>query len=406
VENPGGASGLLPGGVRINAWRGYFPFSVGQASLAPQTADWSSLGNGAGHEGLNPLDSGGARYQLVWQAAAKTTLTTNNPLSVTDGVLATVEHVAGGANDVIVGLDAHSGRTLWRKTIPGETIYNPPAIANGSVYFQTCCSAPNYFDTQLHSLDLRTGATNWDMALYLSGTQSSLYPPLLVGDTLYAYATSFGSGAIYAPTLYALNSVSGQLKWLQTINFKDNSAPAYARNSLYTWQADTFTVLNPTDGSRVWELKLANTVYNDTMNTVPVISGNSAVLTSHPRLYVIDLPSHTARWSTNSGDYGETIPAVADGRVYAFNQAALEERSLADGTLSWSYTAPQAFIHAPVLTSKYLYAATASHTYVFDRGTHRLVWQTDQGGWLALANGYLYIATTDQRIFAYQAQQP
>ncbi len=34
------------------------------------------------------------------------------------------------------------------------------------------------------------------------------------------------------------------------------------------------------------------------------------------------------------------------------------------------------------------------------------LWQANHGGWLTVANGYLYIAQADKTIYAYRTQEP
>ncbi len=107
-----------------------------------------------------------------------------------------------------------------------------------------------------------------------------------------------------------------------------------------------------------------------------------------------------------SGEYRSTLPAVADRVVYALNAGVLEARSLSNGTLLHTFSEPSGLLYAPLVTRGYIYAASDTRTYIFDRQTYALVWEVNHGGRLAVANGYLYIATPNLDIYAYRAQEP
>jgi len=75
-----------------------------------------------------------------------------------------------------------------------------------------------------------------------------------------------------------------------------------------------------------------------------------------------------------------------------------------DETLTWN----------PIVTQNYIYLASSGRpnkTYVLDRTTHEVVWETDGGSYLTVANGYLYTITSPDFPFtrtlrAFQAQEP
>jgi len=35
-----------------------------------------------------------------------------------------------------------------------------------------------------------------------------------------------------------------------------------------------------------------------------------------------------------------------------------------------------------------------------------VVWEAEHGGWLTVADGYLYVAQADKMLYAYRAQEP
>jgi hypothetical protein len=52
------------------------------------------------------------------------------------------------------------------------------------------------------------------------------------------------------------------------------------------------------------------------------------------------------------------------------------------------------------------YAATSDHTYVFDRETREVVWDTGHGGAVVPAGGFLYIVENTGDVYAFRAQEP
>jgi outer membrane protein assembly factor BamB len=72
----------------------------------------------------------------------------------------------------------------------------------------------------------------------------------------------------------------------------------------------------------------------------------------------------------------------------------------------WSFVGDAKLRYAPVIAGNYVYVTTGANTYVLDRTTHEVVWQTGHGGWLTIANGFLYIVQSDMTLYAYRAQEP
>jgi len=94
---------------------------------------------------------------------------------------------------------------------------------------------------------------------------------------------------------------------------------------------------------------------------------------------------------------------------------ALVAYNLYSGAELWRFTADGPLLAAPVVAGKYVYVASTTHTYVLNRQTHRVEWDTPTGGILSIANGYLFIAETiydtidnPQKaiLHAFRAQEP
>lgn len=80
------------------------------------------------------------------------------------------------------------------------------------------------------------------------------------------------------------------------------------------------------------------------------------------------------------------LVVVKDGIIAVYDDST--------GALRWSWEAPsgQQLITNPVVSSQYIFAATATTTYAIDRRSREVVWSTAQSGKLALDGaGTLYI---------------
>jgi outer membrane protein assembly factor BamB len=219
-----------------------------------------------------------------------------------------------------------------------------------------------------------------------------------VGDGVYHELGYYGG-------LAAARAANGEYLWWANLSSTDHSwMPAHDDGTLYTFVGGIFRAHNPATGYVRWSLDLGVCEQLNTLKTAPAISGGTAVVTCADDLNAINLGTHALAW-TAPGNYQHTT-AAADGVVYAIRAGVLEERGLVDGALRWSLPGTGWLVNAPVLAGNHLYVASAEQTYVADRTTHAITWQVDHGGWLAVADGFLYVGQADNAIYAYRAQEP
>jgi len=392
VANPNGSAATRPGAVTVTQLGAFLPFAAWNGPpVSPDAgAPWPTLGHDIRHSGQSDTDPGASRYALAWTASqANPGGSELESIAVADGVV--VASVNSGGSDCVVGLDAETGEELWRHSGTGDSA-TPPSIAHGSVYYQRL----SYSGSGSYCLELYTGAPRWAQGISSSWCQG--LAPLVVGDTVYAYTGSYGG-------LRSYHALDGRLLWYNNMYDWDKWTPAYAEGTLYSFVNGVFRAHDPGTGYTQWSLDLGSCAQTYTIDTAPVLAGETALVTCMDDLNAIDLGTHSLLWTT-AGDYGYTIPAVADEVVYALKSGGLEERRLTDGALLWSFAGDAGLDNAPVIAGKYVYVASATHTYVLDRTTHAVTWQVDHGGWLAVADGFLYIGQPDQAIYAYRAQEP
>jgi Tol biopolymer transport system component len=405
VENPSGISDYDDNAIQVKIHRAYLPLlynstgnflaNFGEAN----SSGWLTLGQNIAHTGYNEMEPGARRYSLAWQ--------TNLPyadyggaedIAVSDGVLVVSSDKLGESGGILA-FDAATGQTLWRHDYSYIYTINPASISHGRVYFQVSNIS---MGSKFFSLDLNSGNQNWNVLI--SSDMDEYLSPLIVDDTAF-FVTGIDNTGIRA-----LNLANSQNRWIKSIrcglsNCFYGWVPAYENGKVYAWTGGIFTELNATNGDEMWYLNVGWSWHGLDMDTAPVISNNKAFVTSLLGLNAIDLNHKQVSW-TSDGNYDDTLVATDGQFVYALHEKILEERSITDGALLWSFTFDNNLQRAPVLTPNYLYVATSDKTYIFDRTTHLIVWQTNHGGWITVANGFLYIVNGEKVLFAYRAEEP
>lgn len=399
VVNPDNAAAQALALFSVTRRLVWLPLVLKSAQGIPfeNTTDWLTLGGNPGRTGYLPLEHGASRYAPAWTAALPSSENSLTQVAVADGVLVASSYSNFGAGTV-VALDAENGQQLWRKDFTNANSVNPPTITYGKVFVQQ--ATVNGYG-YLFCWDLYTGEEQW-RALF--GTQAGGYlAPLVVEQGVYISSDSGSNGG-----MFGIHAGSGERLWaISNLGQHSNWTPSYANGKLYTHLGQSFCERDLATGNARW-CKTVPLTWQE-MNTAPVIDQNSVLIVSDSDLRLLDLNAYAEpRW-TRPGDFSSTLPATAQGVVYALKNGSLEALRSTDGGLLWSFSSPDLsdpLVHAPIITPDFVYVASSQTTHVLHRATGLPVWQTDHGGWLTVASGYLYIAQADQTIYAYRAQEP
>ncbi len=398
MYNESGATAVAGDPIVVKTNTVYLPvISKGGIAAIPSfaRAGWLTLGYDAAHTGYQAGDPGASRYALAWRETLPFFEGAREleQIAIADGVLIAANDAY--PNAAIIGYNAYTGAMLWNYLFDQSPV-NPPTIAYGFVYFQQGKGFGQGGGPYLFCLDQYSGALRWRSPF--SSQWDSYLAPIVVEDAVYMNAGADGG-------VQATNALTGEALWFKDLDQYDKWTPAYADGFLFAWVYGNFYAINPDTGHIEWSLNVGWDWHGYTMDTTPVIMEHTALVASSIQLTAINLDTHAIRWS-QSGNYDYTIPAVAGNEVYAFGDGNLEVRNLHDGALLWSFDGNGELINAPVLTENYVYIASANHTYVLDRQTYNLVWETNKGGWLSVADGFLYIAQPGGIVSAYRAQEP
>jgi outer membrane protein assembly factor BamB len=303
----------------------------------------------------------------------------------------------GSCDTQLLALDAETGSQLWYYTDPNFGFMNAPTIANGLVYYS--------FENTLHALNLYNGTQVW------SAPGVASWNPVIAEHRIYKVSSTYS----------ALNASTGTQDWISHFHLPraSDSTITYDQGVLYSWMDGVFRAINPRTGGLIWSLTIDPDMVG-WASQMPLIVGRIAIVgTAYPqKIYAINLDTRQIRSVVpeNAHGSGEPFLAVADGFVYSVS-GQLNAYNLDSGNMLWSFTVSgfnETLAWNPIVTQKYIYVASGgppSNTYVLDRTTHQVVWQTDAGGYLTVADGYLYITavaeyTHVRTIRAYQAQEP
>ncbi|HEX8149490.1 MAG TPA: PQQ-binding-like beta-propeller repeat protein [Pyrinomonadaceae bacterium] len=306
------------------------------------------------------------------------------------------QHARQGEEEVLLALDAATGRELWRAgAVPAPYTVNPaasghgkgpkstPAVAGGRVYTLGIAGL-------LSAHDAKTGRLVWrkDFSKQFP-TTSPLYgtamSPVVVGDVVVAHVGGHDKGA-----LVAFDAANGAVRWSY-----DADGPAYSSPVILTAggerQVVTFTqkelvAVSAATGAPLWKLP-AKTAYDTNCNT-PVVYKDTVVV------------------SFEGGGLVALRPVREGGRW-----AAREV---------WRNGENELYMNTPVLAGSTLYGLSArkkGQFFAVDAATGKTVWQgpgrmgenasiVNVGGTLlALTNdAVLYVLPEGAKEFAPSAQ--
>lgn len=371
-------------------------------------ADWPTLGGNPAHSGVNSGDPGASRYALAWSA----TLDGYNQhiahqVTSAGGVVLVAAEKEDDYSDFIAAYDVEMGTRMWRYTSNSRGVGNPPTIANGAAYLVTNHHGSLGVDCHLSAIDLYTGIEYWS-TVYTCGLPPSFQHPLVVGDHLYLgnhnHVSEYSAATGVAG--WRSDQTGNSLGW----------TPAYTGGRIFGRAGTRALVeLDAATGALIYLYEGLNSDSLDT-SAAPVAAENVVLATGYD-LVALDTRTHRPRW-TVAGDgtawfKSITMPAVTASEVYALRGRAVVAYNLITGVEVWRFVADANLLSAPVVAGNYVYVASTTHTYVLNRQTHELVWDTPVGGVLSLANGYLFIAESSNRsastqavLHAFRAQEP
>ena len=224
--------------------------------------------------------------------------------------------------------------------------------------------------------------------------------------------------------LYAIERVSGRVRWTFDANSAVGSSPAVALGLVaFTTAHGHIFAVDASTGRVRWKLATGSTVpfpwgyeSGDFWTSSPVFAdGMFVVGAGDGNLYAVDVASGKVRWRLKTGGRIRSSPAVAgatvfvgsaDGRFYAADLASGQERWHFDTEGHALESAKFGFDRRTIQSSPVvagdlvLFGARDGFLYALDRETGRQRWRYDyKVSWInaspAVSDGVVYVGTSD-----------
>lgn len=232
----------------------------------------------------------------------------------------------GSDDGNIYAVDTESGRQMWKCATKGA-VSSTPAVANGVVYATS-------YDGKLYALNSETGAAKWKFATEgerrfeargLHGMQPRsqtiadpfdiyLSSPVVVQKTVY-----FGSGDGH---LYAVDAVSGELKWKFKTGDVIHASPAYSDGLIYFGSWDSyFYAVDAANGKERWRFQGGEDplIHNQVgfQSSPAVVNGVVYTGCRDSNVYALDAATGKEKWRCNNEmSWVNSSPAVVQGKVF------------------------------------------------------------------------------------------
>jgi len=251
---------------------------------------------------------------------------------VADGIV-----YVGSSDHFLHAIDAGKGGEVW-KFQTGANVNSTPAVANGSVYFLSLDGDAYSLDARTGKLQwkLQTGGESRLNAAGLYGLAPSgevipdVWDFFLSSPAVYDGLVSFGSGD---HNVYALDAHTGALRWKYRAGDVVHSSPAIANGVLYIgcWDGVLYA-LNVKTGELLWKFSTRT----DPTHFMQGIPGSAAVAdgvvvfgSRDNNIYALDANSGKTLWSVaNDGSWVISSPAIESGVVYLTTSDTMKFRAL------------------------------------------------------------------------------
>lgn len=348
-------------------------------SPAPHDASvfWTAPVTGTGHEFPSPVVVDGRVYHASEEQEVLFCLDAatgdevwrfeNIGDDIDDAVLYHNERVYL-ASDSVWCIDSQTGIPLWSFGKEDPHFFGgPPAHYNGMLYVNS--------NIDVYCLDMTTGAVIWAKHDLLSGSASSL----TVHEGLVFVPTVHSQGAGY---LYALDSESGDIVWLNSTGGHWDSSPNIYDDVLYIGSQDgSLTAYDCFTGEIIWEA----TAGYGWIESTPAIHDGSVFSCAYAGddhcVSSFEASSGNLEWNHVIGDdYLHASPGVADGLVFWGDHDGIPKDSTVlihavdeeTGSEVWSYQINDAWkgvLSSPAIVDGIMYiGAGDGFLYAFGTG--------------------------------------
>jgi outer membrane protein assembly factor BamB len=293
----------------------------------------------------------------------------------------------GSTDGNLYAIDLETGRQKWKFKTQAR-ITSSPAITQGLVYFGS-------YDGKFYAVDASTGARKWEFktqgerrfaARHIHGilpeaeTMPDPFDFYLSSPVVWNGAVYFGSGD---GNVYALDAVSGELKWKFATGDVVHASPALAGGTLFIGSWDSyFYAIDASTGKEKWRFKTGedHEIFNQVgiQSSAAVMDGTVYFGCRDSNLYAVEAATGQKKWAfNNKGSWVIGSPAVRDGKVYfsTSDSAQLYRLDAKSGTQDFVLDMKWLMFSSPALVDKTLYIGThEGKLFAVDVTAHKVLW--------------------------------
>ena len=301
-------------------------------------------------------------------------------------------------------IDTVSQQVVWRHPSP-IPIFSSPAVAGGRVYI----GEGYHHDDNCHlrCLDAKTGEQIWSFPTK-SHVEST---PFISQGKLYFTAGADG--------VYCIDALEGQEIWHYPDVHADMSPVVHQGKAYFGTGYGDYKIyaVDATTGQEVWAREVPYPVWGSPSAAGTAIffglgRGNFSESDPNPagKVLAVDAETGDTRWEYEAGD--AVITAIAlknDAVLFGSRDGFVYSLRATDGTLNWKTDLRGPVVSSPAVTMDAVYAATQNgrlYALSLDAGKVQSEFDTRlaaRGIELysspAIANGLLYIGSSDRYIF-------
>jgi outer membrane protein assembly factor BamB len=269
-------------------------------------------------------------------------------------------------------------KMLWRYAV-GNTVMSAPVVSNNDIYFGSLNDSKT---ASFYALDITTGRKKWARPL----SDASFWSPVITDEAVY-FSTDDGF-------LYGVNRESGKELWKfgpeqrSTIMNQCNqcalkfSPPIIDNNVIYLGSLDhNLYAINALTGTLKWHFAANGSIFEP-----PMISQGKAYIGSYDGyIYVIEIQTgiELQRYfvpfqnGVNSESGVFATPLMDTNSIYAIN-GSLVALDIRTGNIKWQFSDPSPYGQITgnaFMFDDYIVATTTEAIYAIDKATGRILWK-------------------------------
>jgi len=364
--------------------------SVQPSGISKIPGEWTTFGNNASHTGYQPGFVGNDIPALIWTRELPGNDSEINQVVVAQSqVFVTFNRLRQGVHkeSYIVALSTQSGSVAWQRDFEPAYSMSPPTFADGNIYIQR---SNHSYDSHLWSMDSSSGFVNWSAPF--SAQWDHFYAPTVADEKVWINGGHYGG--MYGFNQASSNFIGDQLFFDDTVAQTDSWTPLYHQGKLYSWAKGFFREHEPVSGEVLQTLDIGWTWDGSAQEAIASAENDIAYIQNITTLTAVDLSNFSVKWQQPVVQ--KSTPAVADNVIYVILDTQVDSYDAVTGQFISSYTTTSSIneYSQPIITNDSVIISSLSKVFIFDRFSTVLKHTINEGGFLSLADGVLYISGT------------